>query len=62
MLSSVMLPLCTGVTIRPHAGWTPNEADMKSIVNIHNAVNEQSWNQVLQWERVYSRHVSGFDH
>ena len=30
--------------------WNPNEADMKVVVPIHNAVNEQSWKRILEWE------------
>jgi cytochrome c heme-lyase len=29
----------------------PNPADMKSIVPIHNAVNERAWKEVLDWEK-----------
>ncbi|KII88716.1 hypothetical protein PLICRDRAFT_110170 [Plicaturopsis crispa FD-325 SS-3] len=29
----------------------PEAADMKTIVPIHNAVNERAWRQVLEWER-----------
>ena len=31
-------------------GWAPREADMPSIVAIHNTVNERSWREVLRWE------------
>merc|ERR1711920_346985 len=34
-------------------GWNPDAKDMKSIVNIHNAVNEQGWSQVLQYEKLH---------
>ncbi|KAL0578422.1 Cytochrome c1 heme lyase [Marasmius crinis-equi] len=28
----------------------PQEADMKTIVPIHNAVNERAWTEILKWE------------
>ena len=28
----------------------PQTADMKSIVPIHNAVNERAWSEILKWE------------
>jgi cytochrome c heme-lyase len=28
----------------------PKEQDMKSVVPIHNAVNERAWEQILMWE------------
>jgi cytochrome c heme-lyase len=31
--------------------WNPNEVDMKTVVPIHNAVNERAWAQILEWER-----------
>lgn len=35
-------------------GWDPNAEDMRSVIAIHNAVNERTWGEVLKWER---RHV-----
>ncbi len=32
-------------------GWKPKEEDMAVVVSMHNAVNEQSWRQVMAWER-----------
>jgi cytochrome c heme-lyase len=29
---------------------SPNAVDMKSIVPIHNAVNERAWSEILNWE------------
>lgn len=29
----------------------PNPEDMKTIVPIHNAVNERAWKDVLAWEK-----------
>ncbi|TEB35985.1 cytochrome c and c1 heme-lyase [Coprinellus micaceus] len=29
----------------------PNAADMKTVVPIHNAVNERAWTEILKWER-----------
>ncbi|CAH0475350.1 unnamed protein product [Peronospora belbahrii] len=34
-------------------GWTPDAQQMKTLVAIHNAVNEQSWKEVLKWERFH---------
>ncbi|CEG42213.1 cytochrome c1 heme lyase [Plasmopara halstedii] len=31
-------------------GWAPKAEQMKTIVAIHNTVNEQSWREVLKWE------------
>lgn len=32
-------------------GWQDvREEDMKTVVGIHNAVNERTWNEVLRWE------------
>jgi len=36
-------------------GWDPREEDMTTVVGIHNAVNERTWNQVLEWERLHQR-------
>ncbi|KAK9466894.1 cytochrome c/c1 heme-lyase [Lipomyces arxii] len=30
--------------------WDPNAKDMKSVVPIHNAVNERAWMEILKWE------------
>ncbi|KAI8899005.1 cytochrome c/c1 heme-lyase [Globomyces pollinis-pini] len=34
--------------------WNPNEKDMKSIIPIHNAVNEQCWHWILKWEALHT--------
>ncbi|TMW56791.1 hypothetical protein Poli38472_006801 [Pythium oligandrum] len=31
-------------------GWDPEASQMKTIVAIHNSVNEQSWREVRKWE------------
>lgn len=31
--------------------WNPEEQDMKTVVPIHNAVNEKAWLHILMWER-----------
>jgi cytochrome c heme-lyase len=31
--------------------WDPKEIDMKTVVPIHNAVNERAWSQILEWEK-----------
>eukprot|EP00041_Stephanoeca_diplocostata_P012592 m.210744 g.210744 ORF g.210744 m.210744 type:complete len:354 (-) comp19018_c0_seq5:120-1181(-) len=32
-------------------GWDPKEEEMSTVVGMHNAVNERSWKELLQWER-----------
>lgn len=32
-------------------GHTSDVADMKTIVPIHNAVNERAWKEIKEWER-----------
>ncbi|KAL2270650.1 hypothetical protein VTJ83DRAFT_21 [Remersonia thermophila] len=34
-------------------------ADMKTVVPIHNAVNERAWAEILEWERPYSGDKGG---
>ena len=34
-------------------GWSPREDDMSSVVAIHNAVNEQTWKEILKWEQLH---------
>ncbi|KAJ4365061.1 Cytochrome c1 heme lyase [Neocucurbitaria cava] len=31
--------------------YSPQESDMKTIVPIHNAVNERAWHEIKQWEK-----------
>lgn len=31
--------------------WDPKEKDMSVVVPIHNAVNEQAWQKILEWEK-----------
>ena len=33
-------------------GWRPSEGDMRTVVSIHNAVNERAWAEVIQPCRV----------
>ncbi|KAG6611195.1 Cytochrome c1 heme lyase [Phytophthora cinnamomi] len=35
-------------------GWDPKAQQMKTIVAIHNTVNEQSWQEVLKWESFHA--------
>lgn len=35
-------------------GFNPLPQDVHIILAIHNAVNEQGWNQLLEWEKVHS--------
>ncbi|KAJ1723985.1 Cytochrome c1 heme lyase [Coemansia erecta] len=34
--------------------WSPHEADMHTVVPIHNAVNEQCWKMIMRWEQMHS--------
>ncbi|ORY48313.1 cytochrome c and c1 heme-lyase [Rhizoclosmatium globosum] len=33
--------------------WNPEERDMGVVVPIHNAVNEQCWRKILEWEGMH---------
>ncbi|KAL2913356.1 Cytochrome c1 heme lyase [Polyrhizophydium stewartii] len=35
--------------------WDANEEDMRVIVPIHNAVNEQCWKKILEWEALHAK-------
>ncbi|KAK6464242.1 cytochrome c1 heme lyase [Scheffersomyces coipomensis] len=38
--------------------WNPEATDMKTVVPIHNAVNERAWTHILQWEQpTYSKTI-----
>lgn len=34
--------------------YNPEARDMKSIIPIHNAVNERAWSEILKWENPYT--------
>ena len=34
-------------------GWQPEERDMSLVVSIHNTVNEQAWQHVMEWEKLH---------
>ncbi|GFR52761.1 hypothetical protein Agub_g15373 [Astrephomene gubernaculifera] len=34
-------------------GWDPQADDMRSVVAIHNSVNERAWREVMAWERLH---------
>lgn len=34
-------------------GWDPQADDMRSVVAIHNSVNERAWREVVAWERLH---------
>ena len=34
-------------------GWDPRQDDMKSVVAIHNSVNERAWREVMAWEALH---------
>lgn len=31
--------------------WNPESSDMKTVVPIHNLVNERTWNHIMNWEQ-----------
>ncbi|KAJ2156084.1 Cytochrome c1 heme lyase [Coemansia sp. RSA 552] len=33
--------------------WDPSEQDMKTVVPIHNVVNEMCWKHILDWESMH---------
>lgn len=35
-------------------GYDARTADMKTVVPIHNAVNERAWKEILEWEKPYT--------
>lgn len=35
-------------------GYRPYEEDMVTVVSIHNAVNEQCWRRILEWESLHT--------
>ncbi|KAJ2540669.1 Cytochrome c1 heme lyase [Coemansia sp. RSA 1853] len=39
--------------------WAPHESDMKTVVPIHNVVNEMCWAQILEWERMHENKCGG---
>eukprot|EP00326_Haptolina_ericina_P018096 CAMPEP_0181194432 /NCGR_PEP_ID=MMETSP1096-20121128/14337_1 /TAXON_ID=156174 ORGANISM="Chrysochromulina ericina, Strain CCMP281" /NCGR_SAMPLE_ID=MMETSP1096 /ASSEMBLY_ACC=CAM_ASM_000453 /LENGTH=225 /DNA_ID=CAMNT_0023283941 /DNA_START=94 /DNA_END=772 /DNA_ORIENTATION=- len=34
-------------------GFTPKEEDMRTVVAIHNTVNEQAWQEIMKWESLH---------
>ncbi|KAJ2653156.1 Cytochrome c1 heme lyase [Coemansia sp. RSA 1250] len=39
--------------------WNPQEQDMKTVVPIHNIVNEQCWRHILEWEKLHENRCGG---
>lgn len=39
-------------------GYEPKEEEMRTVVAIHNTVNERAWREVLQWESLYPECLS----
>jgi cytochrome c heme-lyase len=37
--------------------WDAKEDDMSVVVPIHNAVNEQCWKKILEWEKLHKTFV-----
>mmetsp|Transcript_22558 Transcript_22558/g.68776 ORF Transcript_22558/g.68776 Transcript_22558/m.68776 type:complete len:235 (+) Transcript_22558:70-774(+) len=40
-------------------GFDPKEEEMRTVVAIHNTVNERTWREILQWEREYPECIDG---
>ena len=40
--------------------WDPAERDMQTVVPIHNAVNEEAWRLIMQWE--HTLHQESWSH
>ncbi|VVT54241.1 uncharacterized protein SAPINGB_P003977 [Magnusiomyces paraingens] len=38
-------------TAMQRKNWDPSADDMKTVVPIHNAVNERAWTEILKWEQ-----------
>lgn len=36
-------------------GWDPKAEDAKSIVAVHNTINEQSWKLVMEYEKIHAK-------
>lgn len=56
-IPSVVVNVCALIT-----GWRWKEdalepKDMDDIIKIHNANNEQAWQEVLKWEAMHARSV-----
>jgi cytochrome c heme-lyase len=39
--------------IHEHQGYSSDPKEMKTIVPIHNAVNERAWKEIKEWEKPY---------
>ncbi|KAJ1778700.1 Cytochrome c1 heme lyase [Coemansia sp. RSA 1824] len=39
--------------------WSPHESDMKTVVPIHNVVNEMCWARILEWEQMHENKCGG---
>ncbi|KAJ2821254.1 Cytochrome c1 heme lyase [Coemansia erecta] len=39
--------------------WAPQATDMKTVVPIHNIVNEMCWKQILEWEQMHENKCGG---
>ncbi len=58
--SFILLELSNECASMPHlsAGWRWRDdqleaKDMNDIINIHNANNEQAWQEILKWEALH---------
>jgi cytochrome c heme-lyase len=35
--------------------WNPREEDMRVVIQMHNAVNEKAWKEILEWEKLHEK-------
>jgi len=40
-------------------GYEPKEEEMRTVVAIHNTVNERTWHEVLEWESMHPECLEG---
>lgn len=40
-------------------GFEPQEEEMRTVVAIHNTVNERTWREILTWEKEYPECLNG---
>jgi cytochrome c heme-lyase len=51
--SSISSSQVLKISIPPLQGWQPEASDMKTVVGIHNSVNERAWSKVQTWEQLH---------
>ncbi len=59
-----MIPLRNGNTLLPQQfynalvrkGWETPEEHVETMVEIHNFLNEEAWEEVLKWEKRHNKY------